>query len=57
MKSAEETTRTIYIYNSIGNLMFHSAFINSDAVNTSSWPAGIYFVRRGSITIKVVLAR
>ncbi len=57
IKTNSQKPEMVEVYNAVGELIYKNSFISSATVNTNSWEAGIYFVRCGSVSKKLLLTK
>lgn len=52
-----EQGKDVFIYNAVGQEMTHLFAQNEMEINTSSYPAGVYFIRSGTLSTKLVIRK
>lgn len=57
VESANYKTNAVAVFNSTGVLVYQSTFEQSTTIETSHWAEGVYFVRTGSQTKKLIVTR
>jgi len=45
----------ITIFNALGETIYQKSLLNKHEVNTANWPAGMYFVKVGNLTQKILV--
>ena len=57
VKNETEKNSYLEVFNMIGEIIYRTDFSGSAVINTKNWDAGIYFVKSGGVSKKLVVAK